>query len=153
MNPVRTARSNMVYRGPTPDIEDAWTESTHDAAYLVWELTPEEREAVAGGANLRLGVFQHPMPPVSLDVTQERRLTPEGARWHERARGLLRAISRSPLAIPAGYWSVSPDVWTDLQASGALDVTTLPLLCGRPLLEEQTDEVDLLAFRTVREER
>lgn len=146
MNPVRTARSNVIYRGPSPEVGDAWTESTREAAYLTWEPTDEERAAIAGGALLRLGVFQHPMPPVSLEVSTESKLTPEGARWHERARKLLRGLARTPFDIPAGYWLISEDVWTDLQASGALDVSGVPTLCGRPLMRGEELPADTLSF-------
>lgn len=78
MRPVRTRSSNFVYRGPAADIGDAWVERrpAERAVYLVWEPTPEEREQIAAGGNLKLGVhYLEPIPPVSLAVTLEDEVT------------------------------------------------------------------------------
>lgn len=151
MEPIRTARSNIVYIGPSPDVGDAWTESEPGTAWLVWEPTEEERAAIAGGANLRLGVHQHPMPPVSLGISHERRLSPEGAEWCDRARAILRPISSGPWTVPAGYWAVSPDVLGRLIDSGALDMTDVPVLLGRPLMSAEDLPADSLAFEVISE--
>lgn len=74
MKPVRTRSSNFVYRGPAPDIGDAWVERrpAEQIVYLVWWPTPAEREQIAAGGNLKLGIFNmEPIPPVSLEVTLE----------------------------------------------------------------------------------
>ncbi len=81
MKPIKTNRSNFTYRGPTPDIMDLPCERTQiegggqDGAlvtYSVWELAPEEREFVARGGNIKLGIFYaHPIPPVSLQIVHE----------------------------------------------------------------------------------
>ncbi len=43
-----------------------------DCVFSVWELSDEERQAIANGYNVRLGVFWlGAMPPVSLGVTHE----------------------------------------------------------------------------------
>lgn len=59
MIPVRTAASNFVYRGPTPDVGDAWVERvpSEHAVYLDWQPSEEERAAIAAGALIRLGIF------------------------------------------------------------------------------------------------
>lgn len=146
MQPIRTASANMKYLGPSPDVGDAWAESTRDAAYLTWEPTPDERAAIAHGANLRLGVFQHPMPPVSLDVTGQQAVTTQGAAYIDRAMKMLAKLTRSPLAVPAGYWLVSDDVWHDLNGTGALDTRGVPTLVGRPLMRNGELERDHLEF-------
>jgi hypothetical protein len=78
MIPVKTARSNFVYRGPTVDIGDAWVERVTvrldtgpvNVVYMDWQPTAEEREAIAGGKGVvRLGIWgMEPIPPVSLEV-------------------------------------------------------------------------------------
>lgn len=78
MKPVRTVSSNFVYRGPEPDVGDAWVErrSEERVVYLVWELSDEEREAIALGGQVKLGIFNmEPIPPVSLNVVVEERVT------------------------------------------------------------------------------
>jgi hypothetical protein len=151
MEPIRTARANMVYRGPSPDIGDAWAEATADTAYLVWEPTPDERAAIAAGANLRLGVHQHPMPPVSLGVTEDRALSPAGEAWLDRAMESMRAHSPSPFRIPPGCWVVSPDVWERLQQDGALSRGTggIPTLFGRVLMEVPSEPWNTLRYEPI----
>lgn len=70
MKPVRVASSNLVYVGPTPDIGDLHCERLSPGVIeSVWTFTPEERTAIAGGANVALAVMTEPIPPVSLIVT------------------------------------------------------------------------------------
>jgi len=38
----------------------------------VWVPTPEEREAIAAGANIRLNIWGTGHPPVLLDLTDEK---------------------------------------------------------------------------------
>lgn len=78
MKPVHTARSNFTYVGPTPQIGDLHCHVPHPAERTpngpvesVWWFTPEERMAIARGANIRLAIMQEPMPPVHLSVTDE----------------------------------------------------------------------------------
>lgn len=72
MNPVRTKQSNFVYKGPTANIGDAWTEVKDDTVYMVWELSDEERRFLLDGGNIKLGIHfmgpnvGRPIPPVSL---------------------------------------------------------------------------------------
>ena len=77
MKPVRTPASNFVYRGPTIDIGDAWVERSTvrdhgrdvSVVRIAWLPTPEERQAIAAGALIELGILgMEPIPPVSLDV-------------------------------------------------------------------------------------
>lgn len=81
MKPIKTSQSNFVYKGPVPDIGDLPCERAQvegggiDGAgvvYSVWELSPEEREFVARGGNLKLGIIGcEPIPPVSLQIVHE----------------------------------------------------------------------------------
>lgn len=77
MKPVRTNRSNFVYRGPTLDIGDAWVERATVPAlegplrvvYMDWQPTPEERETISRKGVIRVGIWgMEPIPPVSLEV-------------------------------------------------------------------------------------
>lgn len=69
MKPVRTAASNMVYTGPTPEIGDLHCERLRPGLIRsVWWFTPAEREAIARGANLSLTIMGEPIPPVSLHL-------------------------------------------------------------------------------------
>ena len=78
MKPVKTSRSNVVYRGPTVDIGDAWCERrrvrlpTGDVSviYMAWQLDDNEREVLARGKGvIELGIWgMEPIPPVSLGV-------------------------------------------------------------------------------------
>lgn len=69
MRPVRTASSNMVYVGPTPEIGDLHCERIEPGMIRsVWWFTPKERESIAAGANLSLTILGEPIPPVSLHL-------------------------------------------------------------------------------------
>jgi hypothetical protein len=75
--PVKTAETNMNYGPPAGldgEIGDLpcarLTEHGHRGIYSVWELTDHERECIANGYNIRLGIIgMEPIPPVSLGVT------------------------------------------------------------------------------------
>lgn len=76
MRPRRTHDSNRVYRlaGGTED-NDLWVQETFDSENpsvpvicSVWEPTPEERHAIANGANIELAVWGG-QPPVALQTT------------------------------------------------------------------------------------
>lgn len=138
MIPIRTARSNFVYRGPTPDVGDAWVRrgGSDRGVYLVWQPSDEERAAIAAGDYIELGIFVEPIPPVSLNVTRERPLSPEGTALVDRARAHLRHLFPAG-RISSGWWVVGKDIWAALQAHGALDNEpgAVPTLCGRPLIE------------------
>jgi hypothetical protein len=70
MKPVRTADSNMVYRGPSPEVQDLHCERIRlGEISSVWWLTPAERDAIAGGANIELRIMTEPIPPTWIGVT------------------------------------------------------------------------------------
>jgi len=151
MIPIRTRRSNFVYRGPTPDIGDAWTERVpgERAVYLTWQLSPAERADIAAGRNIRLGIYgMEPIPPVSLNIDDLGEISAAAAAWRDRALAILRKLSPSgPGRVPAGFWSTSYDVWTSLQADGALDGGGgIPTLLGRPLITSAEAAADTLEY-------
>ena len=72
MKPVRTASSNMVYVGPTPDISDLHCQRLRPGRIrTVWHLSKAEREYIAAGGNIELEILTEPIPPVALNVTDE----------------------------------------------------------------------------------
>lgn len=82
MRPRRTPFSTAVFRleGGTED-SDLWVEQTHDTTGVpvsrsVWELSDEDRAAIAAGANLALCVWGRSHPAVALTTTDD----PIGAR-------------------------------------------------------------------------
>lgn len=76
MKPRRTVRSNIVFSlpGGTED-NDLWAEvrvvDASRAVFSTWELTDDERAAIAAGACIELGVWSDPPPPVSLAVVED----------------------------------------------------------------------------------
>ena len=81
MQPVRTNRSNAVYRGPTVDIGDAWVERAKvttldgkpvNAVFMDWQPDAYDRLSIANGATIRLGIWgMEPIPPVSLQIRND----------------------------------------------------------------------------------
>lgn len=152
MIPVRTAASNFVYRGPTPDIGDAWVERRPGSnVFLDWLPTVEEREAIAAGALIRLGIHgMEPIPPVSLAVSPHTTLTVKGEALRDRAYKAIKAVSTGPTKIPGGYWAVGKDVWAALNEESALDPDDggVPTLYTRPLMVIDTDAADEMHYVT-----
>lgn len=72
MRPIKTRRSNFVYRGPTPGIGDLDCQRIAPGHIRsVWVLSDEERGHIAAGGNLELDIFAEPIPPVSLNCSAE----------------------------------------------------------------------------------
>lgn len=147
MIPVRTRRSTTVYRGPSPDVGDAWVERVprEDALYLAWKPTAEEIEQLAEGYLIRLGIFGSggQLTPVSLGIDPDPELIAEAAALRDRAIGRLKAMGVAGLDdVPPGHWAASSDVWHELNRTGALDGGGgVPTLLGRPLMELTSDEL------------
>jgi hypothetical protein len=138
--PVRTNRSNFVYRGPTPDIGDAWVERRRPGeVYMTWVPSDEEREAIAAGGLIELGIYgREPISPVSLGVAAAVELSVAGAALRDRAFAICKDVSPASSTLPSGHWLVATDVWQALCAESALDTSgtsDLPVLFGRPLME------------------
>lgn len=68
MEPIRTSESNFTYLGPTPRVADLPGKRDSDGFKAVFRFTDEERQMIANGANLELGIFTTPIPPVSVNV-------------------------------------------------------------------------------------
>lgn len=69
MNPVYHAGCNFVYKGPTADIGDLHVQIQKDGhVEVVFELDDGEREMIAQGGKVRLGIWARPIPPVSMAV-------------------------------------------------------------------------------------
>jgi hypothetical protein len=149
--PVRTNRSNFVYRGPTPDIGDAWVERRRPReVYLTWKPSDEERAAIAAGSLVELGIYgMEPIPPVSLGVSTASEISAAGGELRDRAKVVLLRIASSPWTVPPGCWACSPDVWEALQREQALDNSgtgDVPLLWGRPLMQIEGPDADYLEY-------
>lgn len=71
MQAVRTESSNFTYLGPRADIADLPCRRENGRVYAIFRLTDEERTMIANGAQIRLGIFQEPIPPVSMSIVNE----------------------------------------------------------------------------------
>lgn len=95
MKPVRTTRSNFVYRGPTPEIGDLWVERQPDRRVVnsSWVLEGREIEALASGEYVvELGIHgMEPIPPVSLTIMPAKVVTDD-----EPPQGDLRGVFEHP---------------------------------------------------------
>lgn len=79
MNPVRTSWTELVYRGPTPDIGDLWCHRERAGEiWSVWEPDEEERKLLAAGGRIRLIVANEPIPPLAMDVLSAEESAPVG---------------------------------------------------------------------------
>jgi hypothetical protein len=70
MQPIRTNESNFTYLGPGRETADlpCRLEGERDT-FSVWEPTASDRELIAAGGHIRLGIHGvRPIPPVSLQV-------------------------------------------------------------------------------------
>lgn len=74
MEPIKTPDTNMNFTSEAEEVLDlpARVERDEDGAPIIrstWELTEIEREQVAEGAHVELGVWGSQPPPASLRVT------------------------------------------------------------------------------------
>lgn len=81
MHPVVTAKCDAVYKGDHigSDIGDlpVWRMMAGDMVVGIqsfWDLTPEERIAIAEGALIQLHVVGPTQPPVSLSIDSQPRI-------------------------------------------------------------------------------
>lgn len=69
MKPIRHAGSDVVYRGPTPEIGDLWCQRVRPGEIrVVYELDDADRERIAQGARIELAMFSEPIPSISMIV-------------------------------------------------------------------------------------
>lgn len=78
MEPVRHAGCNFVYRGPTADIGDLHCHVRGNTTEVVYELDDADRERIANGGRVMLGILGHPIPPLSMQVIDEGMCRPIG---------------------------------------------------------------------------
>lgn len=89
MKPVRTANSNMVYLGPTPDVGDLHCQRIAPGHIrAIFALSPEEPAAIAAGGNVMLTLLREPIPPVALNVTGEQGVGEDAPEVEDRIREL-----------------------------------------------------------------
>lgn len=81
MRAINTEHSNFTYLGDGENVGNLPCQRAqleggpHDGArivYSVWAFSDEERAQIAAGANIKLGIYLEPIPPVSLQVVDER---------------------------------------------------------------------------------
>ena len=69
MRPIRHAGSDVVYRGPTPDIGDLWCQRVRTGEiHVVYELDDRDRHQIAEGGRVELAMYHEPIPPISMVV-------------------------------------------------------------------------------------
>lgn len=79
MHPIKHDSSNMVYRGPTPDIGDLWVQRVEPHQIrVVYDLTDHDRELIAAGGRIELAMYYEPIPPISMAVLPEGMCRPAG---------------------------------------------------------------------------
>ncbi len=89
MLPLKVPNSDVVYKGPTPDIGDLDCQRIAPGHIRsIWTLTDEERAYIASGGNIELDILTEPIPPVALNCTDE------GAVWRPAAPDETREPSR-----------------------------------------------------------
>lgn len=76
MRVIETESTNFVFKRPEGLTEEECGDlpcrvTENGIVTSVWEFTPEERAAIASGANLRIHVWACPTPPVAADLTTE----------------------------------------------------------------------------------
>jgi hypothetical protein len=70
--PIKTEKSNFVYRSSRPDIPDMPGERIEPGQVRsIWKPTVWEREAIMDGLNVELNMFAEPIPPASVEISYE----------------------------------------------------------------------------------
>jgi hypothetical protein len=79
MKPIRFQAANLVYHGPTEDIGDLWVHRVRPGVVeAVYELSDRDREMIAAGGRILIGIHSEPMPPISLQAIPEAMCRPVG---------------------------------------------------------------------------
>lgn len=68
MRPIRTKDCNFTFLGPNLQVADLPCRRSDEGVYATFELTDRERELVAAGGTVRLGLHTQVIPPVSFKV-------------------------------------------------------------------------------------
>jgi hypothetical protein len=71
---IRTEQSNFTFLGPRPEVADlpGRLEKDQGRFFAVFALTDEERAMIANGAQVRIGIWSIPIPPISMSIVNER---------------------------------------------------------------------------------
>lgn len=77
MRPIRHEGSNFVYRGPSDEVGDLWVQRQPviGCVEVIYELTDDDRQTIAEGGFIRLGIWTEPIPPVSMAVIPGEQVT------------------------------------------------------------------------------
>lgn len=79
MRAIRHAGSDVVYRGPTPEIGDLWCRRMAPGRiHVVYELDDADRRVIAQGGRIELAMYSEPIPPISMVVLPECMCRPVG---------------------------------------------------------------------------
>lgn len=71
MNPVRTAVTDVVYRG-SGEVGDLWCHRVEPGLIMaVYEPRPDELEKLNEGGKVVLWLYTEPIPPISMEVHHE----------------------------------------------------------------------------------
>jgi hypothetical protein len=77
VKPVRTAWTEMVYRGPSADVGDLWCHRVRPGEIMsVWEPTDQERALLADGGRVVLSLLSEPIPPIAIWVQSDEHTAP-----------------------------------------------------------------------------
>jgi hypothetical protein len=72
VRPVKTEITDVVYRGPSPDIGDLWVHRVEPGVIMsVWEPSVQERELMAQGGRVVLWIHTEPIPPIALEIRDD----------------------------------------------------------------------------------
>ena len=77
MKPIRTRETNFIYlppKGMESECDPLPCRVFDGQTVSIWQPTPEERAQIAAGGNIALWVWGHPIPPVSLAVSDLRQV-------------------------------------------------------------------------------
>lgn len=72
MMPVKHARADVCYRGPSADIGDLWCMRERPGVItVVFELDDSDRATIAGGGRIMLTLHNEPIPPIAIRTIDE----------------------------------------------------------------------------------
>jgi hypothetical protein len=85
MKPIRTAESNMVYVGPSPEVGDLHCQRVRPGLIRsIWRPSAADLAMLNAGGNVYLEIMAEPIPPVALGVTIEDGIGEDSAAFARR---------------------------------------------------------------------
>lgn len=101
IEPSTTPFTNAVLKGqPGTDVGDLELELCQEGGKVcsvsAWDLNERQRELVAAGAHIRLGVYQHPIPPLSMSIEAPFCPTCKAAMVYVKAEGSFFCAGACP---------------------------------------------------------